>query len=187
MMMTGAPELIGCMVAYKDRRQALLNPYAHLHQHELTFEQVVDSPMLWTRSATPRRARPPTAPAPWSSSTRPPATLTTARWPGSTHGHAQREQQLRGPQHGVAGRVGAVRHDVFAQAGIVDRRAEIDAVEMYVPFSWYEPMWLESLGFASVGEGWRMVESGATALDGGDLPVNCSGGCCPATRSARRG
>ena len=47
---------------------------------------------------------------------------------------------------------------------------------MYVPFSWYEPMWLESLGFAEKGEGWKMVEQGATSHDGGDLPVNCSGG-----------
>ena len=47
MMMTQAPELIGCMVALKDRRHALANPYAHLHQSDLTFEQVVESPMLW--------------------------------------------------------------------------------------------------------------------------------------------
>ena len=70
----------------------------------------------------------------------------------------------------------ACADDVFAQAGIQDRRKEIDAVEMYVPFSWYEPMWLESLGFAEKGQGWRMVEEGATSIDGGDLPVNCSGG-----------
>jgi acetyl-CoA C-acetyltransferase len=44
-----------------------------------------------------------------------------------------------------------------------------------VPFSWYEPMWLENLGFSPEGEGWRMTESGATQM-GGDLPVNCSGG-----------
>ena len=49
-------------------------------------------------------------------------------------------------------------------------------LEMYVPFSWYEPMWLESLGFAEVGEGWRLVEDGSTQLEGGSLPVNCSGG-----------
>ena len=46
---------------------------------------------------------------------------------------------------------------------------------MYVPFSWYEPMWLENLGFAEEGEGWKLTESGVTELDG-DLPVNMSGG-----------
>jgi acetyl-CoA C-acetyltransferase len=48
-------------------------------------------------------------------------------------------------------------------------------VEMYVPFSWYEPMWLENLGFAAEGEGWKLVEAGVTGFDG-DLPVNPSGG-----------
>ena len=38
-----------------------------------------------------------------------------------------------------------------------------------------EPMWLESLGFAAEGDGWKLTESGATAMDG-KLPVNCSGG-----------
>jgi acetyl-CoA C-acetyltransferase len=36
-------------------------------------------------------------------------------------------------------------------------------------------MWLESLGFAAEGEGWKLTESGATALDG-SMPVNMSGG-----------
>ena len=36
-------------------------------------------------------------------------------------------------------------------------------------------MWLENLGFAAEGEGWKLTEDGATALDG-DLPVNMSGG-----------
>jgi acetyl-CoA C-acetyltransferase len=44
-----------------------------------------------------------------------------------------------------------------------------------VPFSWYEPMWLENLGFAGAGEGWRLTEAGETAI-GGRLPVNPSGG-----------
>ena len=47
--------------------------------------------------------------------------------------------------------------------------------EIYVPFSWYEPMWLENLGFAAAGEGWRLTEAGETAI-GGRLPVNPSGG-----------
>jgi acetyl-CoA C-acetyltransferase len=36
-------------------------------------------------------------------------------------------------------------------------------------------MWLENLGFAPEGEGWRLTESGVTQMDG-DLPVNPSGG-----------
>ena len=36
--------------------------------------------------------------------------------------------------------------DVYRQAGITEPRREIDVAEVYVPFSWYEPMWLENLG-----------------------------------------
>ena len=38
--------------------------------------------------------------------------------------------------------------DVYRQAGITNPRKDVDCVEMYVPFSWFEPMWLENLGFA---------------------------------------
>ena len=44
-----------------------------------------------------------------------------------------------------------------------------------MPFSWFEPMWLENLGFCAEGDGWKLTEAGVTAL-GGDLPVNASGG-----------
>tara|TARA_B110000259_G_scaffold64658_1_gene76288 strand:- start:324 stop:707 length:384 start_codon:yes stop_codon:yes gene_type:complete len=42
-------------------------------------------------------------------------------------------------------------------------------------FSWYEPMWLENLGFCDLGEGWKLTDEGVTAMDG-SLPVNMSGG-----------
>jgi acetyl-CoA C-acetyltransferase len=38
--------------------------------------------------------------------------------------------------------------DVYAQAGITDPRKDLDCAEVDVPFSWYEPMWLENLGCA---------------------------------------
>ncbi|MCI0346655.1 MAG: thiolase domain-containing protein, partial [Chloroflexi bacterium] len=65
--------------------------------------------------------------------------------------------------------------DVYAQAGVTDPRNQIDLAEVYVPFSWFEPMWLENLGFAGEGEGWQLTDEGVTAL-GGDLPINPSGG-----------
>jgi acetyl-CoA C-acetyltransferase len=66
-------------------------------------------------------------------------------------------------------------HMVYEAAGITNPRTQIDVAELYVPFSWYEPMWLEGHDIAEPGEGWKMVESGATNL-GGDFPVNPSGG-----------
>ncbi len=67
--------------------------------------------------------------------------------------------------------------DVYKQAGVTNPRKDFDCAEVYVPFSWYEPMWLENLGFAPEGEGWKLTMEGATSLDeGGDIPWNCSGG-----------
>ena len=63
--------------------------------------------------------------------------------------------------------------ELYDMAGVTP--ADVDVAELYVPFSWYEPMWLENLGFAPVNEGWRFVEDGVTASDGA-LPVNPSGG-----------
>jgi acetyl-CoA C-acetyltransferase len=42
---------------------------------------------------------------------------------------------------------------LWRQVGITDPLNEIDVAEIYVPFSWYEPMWLENLGFAAPGQG----------------------------------
>ena len=56
----------------------------------------------------------------------------------------------------------------------------------WVPFSWFEPMWLENLGFAAVGDGWCLTEAGATRLDG-EIPGMAPAACCRRTRSARRG
>jgi acetyl-CoA C-acetyltransferase len=64
---------------------------------------------------------------------------------------------------------------LWRQAGITDPLKQIDVAEIYVPFSWFEPMWLENLGFAAEGQGWRLTEAGETEI-GGRLPVNPSGG-----------
>ena len=45
--------------------------------------------------------------------------------------------------------------DIYDQAGITNPFKEIDCAEIYVPFSWYEPMWLENLHFCDLGEGWK--------------------------------
>ncbi|RAG83982.1 thiolase domain-containing protein [Streptacidiphilus pinicola] len=176
MRRTGAPDTVGSLVAFKDRRNALKNPYAHLHEHDLTLEKVQSSPMLWDPirysetcpSSDGACALVLTGERGAARAPRPPA------W---VHGGAMRSEptifagkDYVSPQ---AGRDCAA--DVYRQAGVTDPRGQIDAVEMYVPFSWYEPMWLENLGFADEGEGWKLVEAGVTEMDG-DLPVNPSGG-----------
>ncbi|MFD7622457.1 thiolase domain-containing protein, partial [Streptomyces sp. NPDC059802] len=176
MRRTGAPDTVGSLVAYKDRRNALKNPYAHIHDPDITLEKVRSAPMLWDPirysetcpSSDGACAMILTDRAGAARSPHPPA------W---VHGGAMRsEPTLFAGKDFVSPRAGRdCAADVYRQAGISDPRREIDAVEMYVPFSWYEPMWLENLGFADEGEGWKLTESGVTELDG-DLPVNPSGG-----------
>ena len=47
---------------------------------------------------------------------------------------------------------------LFKKAGITNPRRQIDCAELYVPFSWFEPMWLEGHLICEEGEGWKMVD-----------------------------
>jgi len=64
---------------------------------------------------------------------------------------------------------------LYRQAGVTNPRKDIDVAEVYVPFSWYEPMWLENLGFCDLDEGWKLTDAGVTEMTG-DMPINASGG-----------
>jgi len=176
MAMSGAPELVGCLVAFKDRQHALKNPYAHLHQPDLTFDEVVESPMLWDpiRYSETCPSSDGACAIVLADEGAAAAAPNPVAWIDAT--------AMRSEANNFGGRnmvdpaaSSMCARDLYAKAGITDPRRDIDVVEMYVPFSWYEPMWLESLGFAEKGEGWRLVEDGVTRL-GGELPVNCSGG-----------
>jgi acetyl-CoA C-acetyltransferase len=173
---SGAPEYIGWQVAVKDRLNALKNPYAHLKLADISLEKVKESPMMWdpirylescpssdgacavvlTDSAGGQRAP------------RPPA------WVAST---AVRSELGQFPGRDTVKPLAGVEcaRDVYRQAGISVPRQEIDVAELYVPFSWYEPMWLEGHEIAGPGEGWKMVDSGETEITG-SFPVNASGG-----------
>jgi len=61
----------------------------------------------------------------------------------------------------------------YEQAGIGPE--DIDFAECHDAFTIAEILHYEAMGLCSVGEGARLVESGATAL-GGRIPVNPSGG-----------
>ena len=47
MRRSNAPDDIGILVALKDRLNALKNPYAHLHEPDITYDSVKESFMLW--------------------------------------------------------------------------------------------------------------------------------------------
>ena len=173
---SGAPEHIGWMVAVKDRQNALKNPYAHLKLADISIEKVKESPMLWERirflescpSYDGACAIVLTDEAGATASSSTPAWITATSVRSELASFPGRDPVR--PQAGVD-----CSADLYRLAGVTDPRRDFDVAEIYVPFSWYEPMWLEGHDIAGLGEGWKMVDSGATAIDG-DFPVNPSGG-----------
>ena len=172
---SGAPTHIGAMVAAKDRQNALKNPYAHLHNEGTTMETVLASQMLWDPIRYDETC--PSSDGACAMVIGSEAAAAAIPNPAWIHGTAMRSEPTtaaeRDQVNPQAGREAAAA--LWKQAGITDPYEEIDCAEIYVPFSWFEPMWLENLGFAAEGKGWKVTERGATALDG-DLPVNMSGG-----------
>jgi acetyl-CoA C-acetyltransferase len=170
-----APDHVGILVALKDRKNALKNPYAHLHEHDITFESIEQSIMLWDPVRYAETC--PSSDGACALVLAAEDALSGSRPPAWVHGTSMRSEPTMSADRDPVLPLGGIQcaNDVYRQAGITDPRNQIDCVEMYVPFSWFEPMWLENLGFAGPGDGWRMVEDGATQLDG-DLPVNMSGG-----------
>ncbi|WP_426571983.1 thiolase domain-containing protein [Aquihabitans sp. McL0605] len=174
-----APDHVGMLVALKDRQNGLKNPYAHLHEHDISFDSIKESMMLWDpiRYAETCPSSDGACALVLGSEKVADEAAAQGRKPAWIQGTAMRsEPTLSAERDTVLPLGGALcAADVYKQAGITNPRKDVDAVEMYVPFSWFEPMWLENLGFAEPGEGWKMTEDGVTALDG-DLPVNMSGG-----------
>jgi acetyl-CoA C-acetyltransferase len=177
MRRTKAPEDLGCRVAYKDRKHGLNNPHAHL-QEEPNLDEYMASPMLWEplrfSEVCPSSdgacamvianedlaKKSPNRPA-WIAGTSMRSEPTMYPWREEVNPQAGRD----------------CAKDVYKQAGISNPLKEIDMAEVYVPFSWYEPMWLENLGFAEQGEGWKLTLNGTTSRDeGGSCPWNVSGG-----------
>ncbi len=173
-----APYDVGIRVAVKDRQHGARNPLSHLQLPNITAQEVEASPMLWDPirfleacpSSDGACAMVIAAETLVAGAPKPPAWIRGVAMRSEPTMYAGREEV--NPQ---AGRDCAA--DVYRQAGIGDPRRDLDCAEVYVPFSWYEPMWLENLGFAPEGEGWKLTMAGATSLlDGGDIPWNCSGG-----------
>ncbi len=176
MARTNAPDDTGIRVALKDRLNALKNPTSHLTFPDVSYEMVRDSPMLWDPIRYLETC-PSSDGACAMVLAAEDAAKTSPNPPAWVHATAMRSEPTMFPGRDQvnpqAGRDCAAA--LYKTAGIKNPRKELDCAEIYVPFSWFEPMWMENLGFAPAGEGWKMTQEGATALDG-DLPVNASGG-----------
>ncbi|HSE54668.1 MAG TPA: thiolase domain-containing protein, partial [Nocardioidaceae bacterium] len=166
---SGAPEHVGAMVAAKDRRNACKNPYAHLHQPDTTMESVMASQMLWDPIRYDETC--PSSDGACALVITDEDTAASVDNPAWIHATAMRTEPTTAAERDQvnprAGREAAGY--LWKQAGITSPLDEIDCAEIYVPFSWFEPMWLENLGFATEGEGWKLTEAGETEI-GGRLP-----------------
>jgi acetyl-CoA C-acetyltransferase len=178
MRRTKASPEAGIKVAVKDRLHGARNPLAHLQLPNITMKEVEESPMLWE----PLRfleSCPSSDGACALVISNEELAKQSPKKPAWIRGTAMRsEPTMYAGREEVSPRAGIdCAKDVYAQAGVTNPRKDFDCAEVYVPFSWYEPMWLENLGFAEKGEGWKMTLEGATSLDdNGDIPWNCSGG-----------
>ncbi len=169
-----APEHIGWKVAVKDRQNALKNPYAHLKIEDISIEKVRNSPMMWEPIRFLESC---------PSSDGACAVIITddvgarGRNPAWILGTSSRSEPPSFPGRDPVRPEACIQcaKDVYTQAGITRPRQQLDMAELYVPFSWHEPMWLEAHFIAEEGEGWKMTDAGDTEI-GGSFPVNCSGG-----------
>jgi acetyl-CoA C-acetyltransferase len=173
---SGAPEDTGIRVAVKDRLNALKNPLAHLHMEDISFEMVANSPMLWDPiryletcpSSDGACAMVMEKESLASKRSGPVAWIHATEMKSEPTMFSGRDQVM--PQASLDNAA-----SLYKKAGITKPREELDCAEIYVPFSWYEPMWMEGMLITDTNEGWKMTYEGATALDG-DFPVNMSGG-----------
>lgn len=172
---SGAPTEVGAVVAAKDRQNALKNPYAHLRNEGTTVETVLASQMLWDPVRYDETC--PSSDGACAMVIAAEDAVDGIANPAWIHGQAMRSEPLayaeRDQVNPRAGQDAAAY--LWRRTGITNPLEEVDCAEIYVPFSWFEPMWLENLGFAAEGTGWKLTEAGETALDG-QLPVNMSGG-----------
>ncbi len=174
----GVTEEHAAQVAVKARRNAALNPHAHLQMPDLTVDDVLGSRML----AEPLRLLD-MCPQSDGAAAIVVASGNPARKRGLkaawVHAAATRHDQ---PYLGDLDRrlittraLRSAAASAYAQAGIVDPIRDFDVAEIYEPASYVELAWYEALGFCDDGDARRLIENDITSM-GGELPVNPSGG-----------
>jgi len=165
-------------VAVKARRNACLNPHAHLKMPDITVEEVLASEML----AYPIH-RLDMCPASDGACAivmaAEDAAAALADRPAWVHAVATaHDQQYMGdsPKRlAVMRSLQAASRKAYALAGIEDPLRDFDVAEVYEPATYAELAMCENLGFCPMGAGGKLIDDGVTLIDG-SLPVNPSGG-----------
>lgn len=175
----GHSEEAAAMVAVKNRRNAISNPYAHVKK-EVTVEEVLNSkPLAWPIKLmdVPPISDGAAAVVLAAESV---AAKSTDR-PAWIHGMGYFCEADNAPERSllVSEPLAIAARRIYRAAGITNPRRQFDVVEVQEPYSCFELNYYESLGLCVPGEAAELVASGATDI-GGDIPVNPSGGCAGA-------
>jgi len=165
-------------VAVKARRNACLNPHAHLQMPDITVEDVLESRVL----AAPLRlldmcpasdgacAVVVAAEAEAVKITRRPAWIAASATAHDQTFMGDAPKRLAEQRSLIAASARA-----YEKLGITDPRSELDVAEIYEPATYAELAMCENLRFCDRGDGGRLIDEGVTHV-GGELPVNPSGG-----------
>ena len=172
----GITEEQAAKVAVKNRKNAMNNPHAHLKM-DLTVEQVLSSKML----AYPIKILDmcPTSDGAcamiFASEQKAKKICTDPAWVIAA---VTRHDQPFGGDLEMVMNLRTLRsatEEAYRIAGIRDPLRDFDVAELYEPCTFAELSWYEATAFCGPGEGGKLMDSGATQMDG-ELPVNPSGG-----------
>lgn len=175
----GHTEEAAAMVAVKNRRNSMYNPYAHVKK-EVTVEDVLNSkPLAWPIKlldvppiSDGAAAVVLSCESKAAESTDRPAWITGMGYFCEADNAPERSMLISEP-------LALAARNVYRAAGITNPRRQFDVVEMQEPYTCFELSYYESLGLCAPGEAAELIASGATS-EGGDIPVNLSGGCAGA-------
>ena len=172
----GITEEQAAKVAVKNRRNALNNPHAHLRLN-LTVEQVLKSKVL--AYAIKMLDMCPTSDGAcamiFASEERAKKICQNPAW--VIAGVTRHDQPFGGDLETLLNlrTLRSATEEAYKISGIKDPMRDLDVAELYEPCTFAQLSWYEAASFCGPGEGGRLIDSGATYIDG-ELPVNPSGG-----------
>lgn len=170
------------MVSVKDHENGCKNPHAHL-QKAVTIEEVLDSRMIsWPiklfdscPSSSGGAAMILTAEDNVSSFPNKPAWIRGLGHASESYWMGDRMGPKMDSDHADSPALTQAAQSAYRMAGIQDPRRELDAAELYAPFSNIELHAIQDVGLCEPDETLRLLEKGYFDLEG-TMPVNPSGG-----------
>jgi acetyl-CoA C-acetyltransferase len=172
----GHTEEAAARVAVKNRKNAMLNPKAHVKK-EVTVEEVLASkPLCWPIKILDVPPISDGACAVILAAEGDAETITAT--PAWIRGMSYYSEADNGPNRSMIQseplKTAAAR--VYRNAGVTNPRRQFDVAELQEPYTCFELSYYEGLGLCPDGKAADLITSGATEMTG-DIPVNPSGGC----------